>query len=179
MENKQHQAAVLEVNEDYETSVSSSCRSSMSSLDSNHDHTAPLELGLVIHALQTSLVEQKQEPVIEKLVEPPQEETPMVRKREAKIIMDYQSDIILTKQPSTHSANLIVIGRIDSKSVKVNTLTPREQERADESILKAIHYLFNNRFMKAKKLFEQQANSDPLHALGLGSMVFLKALMVS
>lgn len=181
MENKQHQAAVLEINEDYETSISSSCRTSMSSLDSNHDHTAPLELGLVIHALQTTLVEQ--ELVVESPIDPPvepsqKEETLIVKKREAKIITDYQSEIIPIKQLSTHSANLIVIDRIDSKSVKVNTLTPREQEKADEPIVKAIHHLFNNRFMKAKKLFEQQANIDPLHALGLGSMVFLKALMV-
>lgn len=32
--------------------------------------------------------------------------------------------------------------------------------------------------MTAKKVFEQQARSDPLYALGLGSMVFLKAIMV-
>ncbi|KAI7890009.1 uncharacterized protein EV154DRAFT_445205 [Mucor mucedo] len=118
-----------------------------------------------------------EEPVFEN---PQEEETPVVNKREAKIITDYQSDIIPARPPtSTHSANLIVIGPIVPKSVKVNTLTPREQEKADEPISKAIHYLFNNQFMKAKKLLEQQATTDPLHALGLGSMVFLKALMTT
>jgi hypothetical protein len=48
------------------------------------------------------------------------------------------------------------------------------QTNIDEPVLRAIHHLFNNRFMKAKKIFEQQAKSDPLYALGLGSMVFLK-----
>ncbi|GAN00872.1 tetratricopeptide repeat protein 39A isoform X2 [Mucor ambiguus] len=43
------------------SSSSSSSRSSLSSFDSNHDHTAPLELGLVINALQTSLTEQEEE----------------------------------------------------------------------------------------------------------------------
>lgn len=38
--------------------------------------------------------------------------------------------------------------------------------------------MFNNRFMKAKRIFEQNAKRDPLYALGLGSMVFLKAIMV-
>lgn len=43
------------------SSNNSSSRSSISSFDSNHDHTAPLELGLVINALQTSLTEQQQQ----------------------------------------------------------------------------------------------------------------------
>lgn len=52
------------------------------------------------------------------------------------------------------------------------------RDKLDEHVLEAIHHLFNNRFMKAKKIFEQRARSDPLYALGLGSMVFLKAIMV-
>ncbi|KAK4519095.1 Endoribonuclease L-PSP [Mucor velutinosus] len=74
----------------------------------------------------------------------------------------------------TYSANLIALNKIDMKEIKANTLSPRQQERADEPVLRAIRHLFNNRFMKAKKLFEKQAETDPLHALGLGSMAFLK-----
>ncbi|KAI8047397.1 uncharacterized protein B0P05DRAFT_481711 [Gilbertella persicaria] len=74
----------------------------------------------------------------------------------------------------THSANLIALNKIDLKNIKENTFSPRQQERADEPILRAIRHLFNNRFMKAKKLFEKQAETDPLYALGLGSMAFLK-----
>ncbi|KAF1804533.1 hypothetical protein V8B55DRAFT_1499570 [Mucor lusitanicus] len=79
----------------------------------------------------------------------------------------------------TYSANLIALNKIDMKEIKANTLSPRQQERADEPVLRAIRHLFNNRFMKAKKLFEKQAETDPLHALGLGSMAFLKAIMTS
>ena len=32
--------------------------------------------------------------------------------------------------------------------------------------------------MAAKSIFERQARVDPLHALGIGSMVFFKAIMV-
>ncbi|KAF7721417.1 hypothetical protein EC973_004703 [Apophysomyces ossiformis] len=78
-----------------------------------------------------------------------------------------------------YSANLIALNTIDFKEVTPNTLSPREQERADEPVLRAIHHLFNNRFMKAKRLFETEAHRDPLHALGLGSMAFLKAVMTT
>ncbi|KAG1180011.1 hypothetical protein G6F70_000860 [Rhizopus microsporus] len=78
-----------------------------------------------------------------------------------------------------HSANLIALNRINTKEIKANTLSPRDQEKADEPVLRAVRHLFNNRFMRAKKLFEQQAEHDPLSALGLGSMAFLKAVMTT
>ncbi|KAI8886218.1 hypothetical protein K501DRAFT_292927 [Backusella circina FSU 941] len=58
-----------------------------------------------------------------------------------------------------NSANLIALN-INPKDINVNNQTPRDQEKADEPFLRAIHHLFNNRFMKAKKLFEQQASSQ-------------------
>ncbi|KAI9281489.1 hypothetical protein BY458DRAFT_498760 [Sporodiniella umbellata] len=79
----------------------------------------------------------------------------------------------------THSANLIALDKINIKEIKANNLSPRQQEKADEPILRAVRHLFNNRFMKAKKLFENQADHDPLSALCLGSMAFLKAVMTS
>ncbi|CAO3632473.1 unnamed protein product [Cunninghamella echinulata] len=77
------------------------------------------------------------------------------------------------------SANLITVNSIDLKEIRENTLRPRQQERADEPVLRAVRHLFNNRFMKAKKLFEKYAEFEPLHALGLGSMAFIKAVMTS
>ncbi|CAO0800987.1 unnamed protein product [Mucor circinelloides] len=210
--------AVLQVHNDKEldyatteasvsSSNNSSSRSSISSFDSNHDHAAPLELGLVINALQTSLTEQQQQeeeqeeerPVethvtANQSVSSPRPTSVAVTdvlpavtfgskglKREEAVIVDYELDHGATstsrESNTTGSANVIVLDCIDPKSVKPNNLTPREQEKADEPVLRATHHLFSNRFMKAKRLFEQQAQSDPLYALGLGSMAFLKALM--
>lgn len=83
----------------------------------------------------------------------------------------------------SYSANLIALNKIDTKDIKANNLSPRQQERAgkrrcffytliiwnayfffylgklDEPVLRAIRHLFNNRFMKAKKLFEKQAET--------------------
>ncbi|GAA5812562.1 hypothetical protein MFLAVUS_006019 [Mucor flavus] len=183
-------AAILEVNDDYETatmSTASSSRSSISSLDSNHSHTTPLELGLVMNALQTSLIEQEEEeeeelPIRKQETLTEEEDVSKIKDIDINIIMDYEinHDSVQTKTKrsvTTYSANLIVMDPINPKTIKINTLTPREQEDADEPLLSAIHHLFNNEFMKAKKIFELQASTDPLHALGLGSMVFLKALM--
>ncbi|KAI9470939.1 MAG: hypothetical protein EXX96DRAFT_373245 [Benjaminiella poitrasii] len=38
-------------------------------------------------------------------------------------------------------------------------------------------YLFDNKFMKAKSIFQKKASVDPLYALGLGAMGFIKAIM--
>ncbi|KAI8338365.1 hypothetical protein BC941DRAFT_512516 [Chlamydoabsidia padenii] len=89
-----------------------------------------------------------------------------------------------TRRPSDDfgvdcNANLISVNSIDLKQILPNSLTPRQQEKADEPILRAIRHLFNNRFMKAKALFDKYAQFEPLHALGLGSMAFLKAIMTS
>lgn len=177
-----------------------SSRSSMSSLDSNHDHTVPLELGLVINALQTSLVEKAQEEEKQLTARNIADQVELHRakvvskkanrctgalftkkiKREDAVVVDYELDHGIDEKYedySTSTANLIVLEDVDSKSVLPNTLTPREQEKAgthvivsfcltilrcfclaDEPVMQAIHYLFNNRFMKAKILFEQNAN---------------------
>lgn len=83
------------------------------------------------------------------------------------------------QRTSSFSANPIKAGKVNIKSIKANTLGPREQEAADEPVLRGIHHLFNNRFTQAKNLFEEKADSDPLYCLGLGSMAFLIATMVS
>ncbi|KAI9313894.1 hypothetical protein BX666DRAFT_1863708 [Dichotomocladium elegans] len=80
------------------------------------------------------------------------------------------------------TANVIVLNGLNLKDIKANVLSPREQEKADEPVLRAVRHLFNNRFMKAKRLFEQEAQrqvNDPLYALGLGSMAFLKETAIN
>ncbi|KAI8365758.1 hypothetical protein BD560DRAFT_401609 [Blakeslea trispora] len=133
------------------SSHSSSQRSSVTSIDSNHDHTVPLELGLVIHALQTASQEDK--------------------------VQSKQEKEIKTSTNNQSSANMIVLNAEDIKSVKPTLLLPREQEKTDEPVSRAIHLLFNNQFMEAKKLFETHAHMDPLYASGLGFMTFFKASM--
>ncbi|CAO3662686.1 unnamed protein product [Umbelopsis ramanniana] len=81
------------------------------------------------------------------------------------------------QRTSSFSANPIKTSKINAKNITANTLGPREQEAADEPVLRGIHHLFNNRFTQAKKLFEEKADTDPLYALGLGSMAFLIAAM--
>jgi hypothetical protein len=164
--------AVLEVKggEDIDYTLASSnpslsSRSSMSSLDSNHDHTVPLELGLVINALQTSLVEQEQEEekksTAQQQHQTAQEIADQVElhrakvnakkanrstativskkiKREDAVVVDYELDHGVDEKYndySTSTANLIVLDGVDSKSVVPNTLTPREQEKAGKCIV--------------------------------------------
>ncbi|KAG1152941.1 hypothetical protein G6F37_000654 [Rhizopus arrhizus] len=70
--------------------------------------------------------------------------------------------------------NVIAIQSIDPKDIPVNDLKPRQQEEAGKEGMK---YLFDNRFMKAKSIFETRSTVDPLYALGLGAMAFIKAIM--
>ncbi|KAI8090214.1 uncharacterized protein B0P05DRAFT_529838, partial [Gilbertella persicaria] len=129
---------------------SSSNRSSMSSLD-----TTPLELGIVINALQHAI----------------DDDATIIQQEQ-----DHEQKKI-EQDTSSGSANVIKISPIDPKHIKPNTLNPREQEKADEHYLKAIHLLFSNKFMKAKQMFEQYAHTDPFYTSGLGSMTFFKAIM--
>lgn len=73
--------------------------------------------------------------------------------------------------------NVIAIQAIDPKDIPVNNLKPREQEAADEPVREGMKYLFDNKFMKAKSVFQTKASIDPLYALGLGAMAFIKAIM--
>ncbi|KAI8364846.1 hypothetical protein EDC96DRAFT_510581 [Choanephora cucurbitarum] len=62
-------------------------------------------------------------------------------------------------------------------NVTPNLLNPREQEASDETARKGLKCLFDNKFLKAKPLFQTKSNSDPLYMLGLGLMTFIKAMM--
>ncbi|ORZ20453.1 hypothetical protein BCR42DRAFT_208217 [Absidia repens] len=83
-------------------------------------------------------------------------------------------DIPVRSDPAKATANVIVINTPDLKTMRPNTLGPREQEKEAEPVLRGLRHLLNNRFMSAKTLFEQNADSDPLFALALSSMAFLK-----
>jgi hypothetical protein len=176
---KSSYAAVLEVKDeeevDYNLATSNpslSSRSSMSSLDSNHDHTAPLELGLVINALQTSLVEQEQEEekkstaqqhhqTAQGITEQVELQKAKINtkkpnpctvalsskklKREDTVVVDYELDHGVNEKyddNSTSTANLIVLDNVDAKSVAPNTLTPREQEKAGTWL--SLSFFFGN-----------------------------------
>ncbi|RCH91898.1 tetratricopeptide repeat domain 39A [Rhizopus azygosporus] len=156
------------------------------------DNEGPLELEQIVNVLQSILIVQQQnkDEKARKMTtttqmnnQSEQYYTSKKLKREEQVIVDYELDRhishshLLVNHGSSNEANLITLGCVDTKSIQANTLTPREQEKADEPIQKAVFCLFNNQFMNAKRLFEQQANSDPLHALGLGSMMFLKAVI--
>jgi Protein of unknown function (DUF3808) len=91
--------------------------------------------------------------------------------------------------------------RVDPENISTigpNTLNPRDQEKAgmcsalvalprdmtkylsmtsDEMMREGIESFFSNKFMKAKSIFKAKSDTDPLFALGLGSMAFIKAIM--
>ncbi|KAI7901486.1 uncharacterized protein BX663DRAFT_553275 [Cokeromyces recurvatus] len=99
---------------------------------------------------------------------------------ERKFIPKIPTDEDLKRKRTTDleraSENLI---QIKKEITALNTLSPREQEREDKSIIEGLNHLFNNQFMAAKMMFEEKANCDPLHALALSFMAFLKAIMTS
>lgn len=122
-------------------------------------------------ASQTATNEQSQEPSLEQRL------ADSVAISAPKATTAQQSNNV--QRTSSFSANPITTGKINLKTIAANTLGPREQEAADEPVLRGIHHLFNNRFSQAKKIFEDKADTDPLYSLGLGSMAFLIASMVS
>jgi hypothetical protein len=132
---KEKDVAVLKVDDDDATF---STRSSLSSYSS--EQSDPLELDLVLNALKTTLTHEEPSAVQEDALDDTKIQAPQV------VIRNFGN-----------SANLIELN-INPKDVNVNDKTPRDQEKADEPVLRAIHHLFNNRFMKAKRLFEQQAS---------------------
>ncbi|KAI8086338.1 uncharacterized protein BX664DRAFT_282174 [Halteromyces radiatus] len=91
-------------------------------------------------------------------------------------------DTTIHSDPSsnpTKLANGIQLPTVDPKSISPNLMNAIEQEKQDETANMAMHYFFQNQFMKAKQLLEQHAASNPLHSLCLSSMLFLKAVMTN
>ncbi|KAI8060004.1 hypothetical protein BC940DRAFT_247188 [Gongronella butleri] len=66
----------------------------------------------------------------------------------------------------------------NANGIRANHLGPREQEDLDQPIRQGTRFLFSNKFAKAKSLFQQKADTEPLYAFGLASMQFLKAMML-
>ncbi|CAO3687666.1 unnamed protein product [Rhizopus stolonifer] len=70
----------------------------------------------------------------------------------------------------------IPLCNVDFDRVIPNVLSPRAQEAYDEDMMKGIQLFFNNQFVEAKELFQSKAEADPLYALGLSSMAFVRAV---
>ncbi|CAO3597426.1 unnamed protein product [Absidia cylindrospora] len=94
-------------------------------------------------------------------------------------IEHHQNSVTAATSGFNTLANHVQMPAVDPNSVPPNLLNADDQENQDAAAKLAMHYFFENRFMKAKHLFEQYAASDPLHSLGLGSMLFLKAIMTN
>ncbi|KAJ3277275.1 Tetratricopeptide repeat protein 39B [Borealophlyctis nickersoniae] len=54
---------------------------------------------------------------------------------------------------------------------------PREQERLDRDIERAVEYFFSNQFEEAEQVMVKRAHCDPLFALGYAGVYVLKAVM--
>ncbi|KAI8064187.1 hypothetical protein BC940DRAFT_306376 [Gongronella butleri] len=82
----------------------------------------------------------------------------------------------LREQQEYAQSNTITPGKVDLKNVLPNTMGPRAQEEYDINMLKGMQAFFNNKFSDAKTMFGAKADADPLYALGLGCMAFIKAI---
>ncbi|KAI8641035.1 hypothetical protein BD408DRAFT_346769 [Parasitella parasitica] len=71
--------------------------------------------------------------------------------------IDYNLDTPIDSQLYNSSLN-----NLDKnvKDVPVNCLGPREQEDADEPVRKGMKYMFDNKFLKAKALFQKKSYSN-------------------
>ncbi|CAO3690629.1 unnamed protein product [Rhizopus stolonifer] len=85
--------------------------------------------------------------------------------------------IALALDHSSHQkTGIIPLLRIDFANIKRNKLSPRQQEEYDVDMFKGIRLLFNNKFSEARAVFETKAKEDPLYALGLSFMSFIRAI---
>lgn len=116
---------------------------------------------------------------------------------DSKTSQDFAQDIE-SPEDLDYTDNTVTVDPENIVTIGPNTLTPREQEKAgmcntlvalprnmtkylsmtsDELMKEGIEAFFSNKFMKAKSVFKTKSDSDPLFALGLGSMAFIKAIM--
>ncbi|KAF9304768.1 Tetratricopeptide repeat protein 39B [Mortierella antarctica] len=61
--------------------------------------------------------------------------------------------------------------------VPANMLSASEQELADQGMLHGVHIFFENQFVEAQRAFATQDQTNPIYALGSGSLSFMKACM--
>ncbi|KAI8071627.1 hypothetical protein BC940DRAFT_293319 [Gongronella butleri] len=71
----------------------------------------------------------------------------------------------------------IAVPIVHRPSIPANDMDPRQQEEADHPVREGIRCLLDNKFMRAKAIFQSNASSDPLYSLGLGVMAFMRAVM--
>ncbi|KAF9436724.1 tetratricopeptide repeat domain 39A [Entomortierella beljakovae] len=60
---------------------------------------------------------------------------------------------------------------------KANTMTPTEQEIADQDMFHGVKIFFENDFSEAQRIFTTQDQFNPIYALGSGALAFIKACM--
>eukprot|EP01111_Echinosteliopsis_oligospora_P015524 TRINITY_DN6163_c0_g1_i1.p1 TRINITY_DN6163_c0_g1~~TRINITY_DN6163_c0_g1_i1.p1 ORF type:complete len:603 (+),score=113.39 TRINITY_DN6163_c0_g1_i1:97-1905(+) len=73
----------------------------------------------------------------------------------------------------------ITFKKEDKKKIEesIVVMSAREQEIADEETYQGILAFFQNRILEAEATFKKKSDVEPLSGLGLGAVVFLKALM--
>ncbi|KAI9253060.1 hypothetical protein EDC94DRAFT_620056 [Helicostylum pulchrum] len=147
-----------------------------SSNDTVQDEESVNHLAAILPAVQESVRHAKNEE--ESLPAPSRDQHILPDDRErAKHSREFEFSIEDPIDLDLFRDNVIAIQAIDPKDIPVNNLKPREQEEADEPVRDGMKYLFDNKFMKAKAVFQTKASIDPLYALGLGAMAFIKAIM--
>ncbi|KAG2226972.1 hypothetical protein INT45_006379 [Circinella minor] len=72
--------------------------------------------------------------------------------------------------------NEITIQSVDVRNIHPNKLSPRDQEEADEHVREGMRLVFNNKFMRAKAVFQPHASTDPLYGVGLGVIATIKGM---
>ncbi|KAI9274252.1 hypothetical protein BY458DRAFT_507718 [Sporodiniella umbellata] len=80
------------------------------------------------------------------------------------------------KTKDKSQTGVIPLLRIDFSKIQRNRLSPRQQEEYDTDMNKGIRLLFDNKFSDARSTFETKAKLDPLYALGLSFMSFIRAI---
>ncbi|CEI96153.1 hypothetical protein RMCBS344292_10320 [Rhizopus microsporus] len=134
----------------------------------------PNHLASILPAVEESLKNMSSSTTVKKSVE---EELPSEDRERASRSREFEYSIEDPIDLDMFRDNVIAIQSIDPKDIPINDLKPRQQEEADQPIRDGMKYLFDNRFMKAKAIFQTKASIDPLYALGLGAMAFIKAIM--
>ncbi|KAI9257158.1 hypothetical protein BDA99DRAFT_441191 [Phascolomyces articulosus] len=70
--------------------------------------------------------------------------------------------------------NEISIQTVDVRNIHANRLGPRDQEEADEHVREGMRLVFNNKFMRAKAIFQPHASTEPLYGVALGVIATIK-----
>ncbi|KAI8335510.1 hypothetical protein BC941DRAFT_472167 [Chlamydoabsidia padenii] len=181
------QVSVMQVNISHKSALSTASNPTLlapmtavveytSTLSARHDDTM-LSIGQDSPSTQPSClpskIDNKISPVSAVSLE---QESPVYVESPATLLSVSATTANIPTNTAIHSSTIIPTNNTNDK-VTPNLLKPRQQEEADQPIKQGIKFLFGNKFTKAITIFNSKAESEPLHALGLGSMLLLKAMM--